>query len=82
MRSVRTSLTEIPVGRLVVLPRECRCGSVQGRLFVIHEGQSTRLDCQICGRTHSFPRWDPQGTTPAIVSNPTLDDGSFREGGA
>ena len=81
MRRVRTKLGEIPVGQMVALPRQCRCGATLGRLFVIHAGASTRLDCEKCGKTVDFPQWEPRGAlgpSRACESAPFPADRVFR----
>jgi hypothetical protein len=35
----------------------CRCGSTTWQDVLIHDGQSTRRDCDRCGRFISFPIW-------------------------
>lgn len=35
----------------------CRCGSTTWRDVPIHDGQSVRRDCSLCGRFLEFPVW-------------------------
>lgn len=35
----------------------CRCGATTWRDVVIHDGQSVRRDCAVCGRFLDFPVW-------------------------
>ena len=45
---------------LVRLSRCERCGSTEFADVPIHDGNSLRRDCAVCGRTASFPKWQPQ----------------------
>jgi hypothetical protein len=40
----------------------CRCGSTTWRDIPIHDGQSVRRDCAVCGRFIDFPIWYGKGT--------------------
>jgi len=45
---------------LVRLSRCERCGSTEFTDVPIHDGNSLRRDCAVCGRTAGFPKWQPQ----------------------
>lgn len=42
----------------------CRCGSTSWRDVPIHDGQSMRRDCGLCGRFLDFPIWHGTDAVP------------------